>query len=317
MSIPVGYDGVLPPPRAHQRHPHPGESIPKIAWPTIVVGACALLVFVVSTTAMIGHYIPAWITVLVHAGVACVGFVVAHEGIHQSMSTTRWVNAVVGRLAWLFVVPMASFSAYRYLHLQHHRHANDDADDPDVFATHRPAWQLPARWMCMELFYVAWYARRLPARLRHSWRRPVAEVAEAAVVFSLYVGGICVAIVTGHFWTLAVAVLIPQRIGIMVLGWWFDWLPHHGLDHTQRENRYRATRMRLGMEWLLTPLMLSQNYHLIHHLHPWLPFYRYRHAWQRNKAAYLQHDIPITTAFGRNRKTTVDVASASGPRTGR
>ena len=29
------------------------------------------------------------------------------------------------------------------------------------------------------------------------------------------------------------------------------------------------------MEWLLTPLMLSQNYHLVHHLHPSVPFYRY------------------------------------------
>ena len=61
----------------------------------------------------------------------------------------------------------------------------------------------------------------------------------------------------------------------MVLGWWFDWLPHHGLEDTQSENRYRATRNRVGLEWLFTPLMLSQNYHLVHHLHPSVPFYRY------------------------------------------
>ena len=62
---------------------------------------------------------------------------------------------------------------------------------------------------------------------------------------------------------------------MFALAWWFDWLPHHGLDETQSENRYRATRNRVGMEWLFTPLMLSQNYHLVHHLHPSIPFYRY------------------------------------------
>ena len=62
---------------------------------------------------------------------------------------------------------------------------------------------------------------------------------------------------------------------MIVLAWWFDWLPHHGLEDTQSENRYRATRNRVGMEWLLTPLLLSQNYHLVHHLHPSIPFYRY------------------------------------------
>lgn len=273
MSTPVGYDRVWRQPRPQQRHPHPGESIPKIAWPTLTLGACAVVVFAVSTTAAIGRHIPAWATVLVNTAVACVAFIVAHEGIHQSLSTTRWINSVVGRLAWLFVVPMVSFSSYRYLHLQHHRHANDDDNDPDTFATHRPAWQLPVRWMLMELFYAAWYVRRLPERLRHSWRGPVAEIAEGAVAFALYVGGIGAAIATENFWVLAVAVLLPQRIAVMVLGWWFDWLPHHGLEATQRENPYHATRMRLGMEWLLTPLMLSQNYHLIHHLHPWLPFY--------------------------------------------
>ena len=92
---------------------------------------------------------------------------------------------------------------------------------------------------------------------------------------------------TGHLWTLALIYLIPERVAMFVLAWWFDWLPHHDLEDTQRENRYRATRNRVGSEWILTPLLLSQNYHLVHHLHPSIPFYRYVAAWQRNEAAYL------------------------------
>ena len=85
-----------------------------------------------------------------------------------------------------------------------------------------------------------------------------------------------------------------------MLAWWFDWLPHHGLEDTQSENRYRATRNRVGLEWLFTPLMLSQNYHLVHHLHPSIPFYRYLKTWRRNEEAYLERDAAISTAFGKS-----------------
>jgi len=75
-------------------------------------------------------------------------------------------------------------------------------------------------------------------------------------------------------------------------------LPHHDLEDTQQENRYRATRNRVGSEWILTPLLLSQNYHLVHHLHPSIPFHRYVAAWQRNEEAYLERDAAIGTVFG-------------------
>lgn len=284
---------------ARQRHPHPGESIPAFAWPTLALGAGALIVFVLSAIAAVCRYAPIWLTISINTVVVYAMFMVAHEALHRSLSTVGWVNSVVGRVAWLFVVPAFSLPSFSYVHLQHHRNANDGDNDPDMFATHGPAWQLPFRWALMEVFYAVWYCRKLKRRLQHSRRRPLAEVAETTVLVSLSVAGVGAAIVTGNLWTVAVVVLIPQRIGIVFLGWWFDWLPHNGLEQTQQENRYRATRNRVGMEWLLIPVMLSQTYHLVHHLHPWLPFYRYAQAWRRNEAAYLAQDPAIATVFGR------------------
>ncbi len=86
---------------------------------------------------------------------------------------------------------------------------------------------------------------------------------------------------------------------MFVLAWWFDWLPHHDLEDTQQENRYRATRNRVGSEWILTPLLLSQNYHLVHHLHPSIPFHRYVATWRRNEEAYLEREAAIGTVFGQ------------------
>ncbi|WP_082947048.1 fatty acid desaturase [Mycolicibacter sinensis] len=285
---------------ARQRHPHPGESIPEFAWPTLALGAGALIVFAFSTVAAIGGSAPVWLTISVNTAAVYAMFMVAHDALHHSVSSVSWVNSVIGRAAWLFVAPTFSLPAFSYVHLTHHRNANDGENDPDMFATHGPAWQLPFRWALMDVFYAVWYCRQLKRRVRLSWRRPLTEVAETAVMFSLSVAGVCVAVLTENFWLVATILLIPQRIGMVILGWWFDWLPHHGLEQTQQENRYRATRNRVGMEQVLIPVMLSQTYHLVHHLHPWLPFYRYAQAWRGNEDAYLAHDPAIATVFGRD-----------------
>lgn len=279
-------------PPARQALPDPGESVPRLAVPTVAVYLVALSAFVASTVGYIQGWMPAGATIAVNAAVTFVMFTVLHDAIHYAISTIRWVNGLIGRLAFLLVVPIISFPTYAFLHIEHHRHANDDANDPDAWASHSRWWQMPLRWPFPELLY----GRFILRTLRH---RPKLEVAETLGMLLVSATGLTVAITTGNFWTLAVVFLIPQRIGLVFLVWWFDWLPHHGLAATQRSNRYQATRTRVGMEWLYTPLMLSQNYHLVHHLHPSVPFYRYVKTWRRNEEAYLQREAAISTVFGQ------------------
>lgn len=285
---------IRPPAPSSDRHalPDPGEPVPRLALPTVGIYLAALTTFVVSTILAIGDQVPAGVTIVVNGAVTFVMFTVVHDASHYAISSTRWVNGLFGRLAWVHVSPFISFPSFAFIHIEHHRHANDDDQDPDTFASHAPTWQLPFRWAATDLFYGAFYVRALR-------RRPRPEVLETAGMFTLSTGGLAVAIATGNLWTLAVVFLIPQRIGITLLAWWFDWLPHHGLEETQRTNRYGATRARVGMEWLFTPLMLSQNYHLVHHLHPSVPFYRYLATWRRNEEAYLERDAEIATVFGQ------------------
>jgi fatty acid desaturase len=288
-----GIDRVTPNPARRQAPRKLCEPIPKqLALPTIGLYLTALTVFILSTTAGIAGWV--WIggTIAVNAAVIFAMFSVAHEAVHCLISPKRWVNALVGRLAYVFVTPMASFPAFRFIHLAHHRYVNDDDNDPDAFASHASAWRLPFYWPAGELFYAMYYYRR--------WRsRPTAEYGEGAVLFTLSMAGLTVASVTGNLWTLAAVFLIPQRIAITLLAWWFDWLPHHGLEVMKDGNRYRTTRIRVGMGWLFTPLLLSQNYHLVHHLHPTVPFYRCPRLWRRNEEAYLQRNVAIVTVFGR------------------
>ncbi|BBX22281.1 electron transfer protein FdxB [Mycolicibacter terrae] len=272
--------------------PDPGAPVPTLAWPTVSLFTGSLVAFVISTLGYVQGWLPAWVTIPVNATVTFTMFTVLHDAIHYAISTVRWVNGLFGRLAMLLIVPILSFPSYAFIHIEHHRYANDDDNDPDAWASHAPTWQAPARWALAELFYGKFLIRTIP-------NRPKAEVAETVFVLALSVVGLLVAIVTGYLWTLSVVFLIPQRIGMFFLAWWFDWMPHHGLEATQRSDRYQATRTRVGMEWLFTPLMLSQNYHLVHHLHPSVPFYRYVKTWRRNEEAYLERDAAISTVFGQ------------------
>jgi phenylacetate-CoA oxygenase/reductase PaaK subunit len=287
-----GEPGPLAPASSRHALPDPGPPVPALALPTVGLFLAALAVFVVSTWAALNDRVPPQLTILVNA-VACFAmFTVGHDASHYSISRTRWVNGLLGRLAVPFVSPAVAFPTFAYIHIEHHRHSNDDENDPDTFASHGVWWQLPVRWLTLDLSYGVFYLRNLS-------NRPKREVAETGFLFVASVTGIAVAVATGHFWMLAVVYLIPERIAVFFLAWWFDWLPHHGLRFTQRENRYGATRNRVGMEWLFTPLMLSQNYHLVHHLHPSIPFYRYLSTWRRNEEAYLERDAAISTVFGQ------------------
>jgi ferredoxin-NADP reductase/fatty acid desaturase len=280
-------------PSGPARHalPDPGERVPGLAWPTVAIFTGALLLFGAGTWAAIAGSLPRPVSIAMNAFACFVMFTVVHDASHYSISSTRWVNNAFGRAAWLFVSPALAFKAFGFIHIEHHRNSNDDDHDPDTHASHGPWWQLPFRWLTLDFSYVPYYLRNLR-------RRPRGEVVESGVLFTATIAGIVTAAVTGNMWMLAVIYLIPERIAIFVLAWWFDWLPHHGLEETQRENRYRATRNRVGMEWLYTPLLLSQNYHLVHHLHPSIPFYRYLAAWRRNEEAYLEREAAISTVFG-------------------
>jgi fatty acid desaturase len=246
--------GVPPTSPSRPALPDPGDAVPALSWPIVGIFTAALALFAASSWAAIGDRLPPVATVAMAATAIFVMFTVLHDASHYSISSRRWVNGVFGRAAMLFVSPLISFPAFGFIHIEHHRHTNDDDHDPDHFASHGPWWQLPFRFAVMDGPYVVFYLKNLR-------RRPRAEVAETGALMALSVGGVAAAVATGSFWMLALVYLIPARVAMSVLAWWFDWLPHHGLDETQTENRYRATRTRVGMEWLFTPLMLSQCTH--------------------------------------------------------
>jgi fatty acid desaturase len=277
------------------RHlPDPGESIPAVAWPTVALFAAAVVVFGASTALAVGGSLPMAIAIALNAIASYMFFTVLHDACHRSISQDDRVNTWLGRLSGPFLAPpISSYSVFRWIHMQHHRFTNHDTDrDPDAYTENGPGWQLPLRWATIDFYYARFYLR--------AWRtRPRRELVELAVTAATIVGVGVACAATGHLLDFVLLYLLPARLALIFLAFAFDWLPHHGLDARPEEDRFRTTRNRVGWERLMAPVFLYQNYHLVHHLHPLIPFYRYISAWRRNEDAYLAHEPSLSTVSGR------------------
>ena len=111
--------------------------------------------------------------------------------------------------------------------------------------------------------------------------------------------------VAALFWTIVIALLalgygrellvlwfLPWMIGQVVMLTFFTWTPHH--DHHET-GRYRNTRVSLFP--FANFLLQGQNYHLIHHMMPAIPYYRYKAVFDELRPVLEKHDVRIEGFF--------------------
>lgn len=276
-----------------RRIPNPAEPVPAVAVPTLILLVAGLGLWVSSSLLYLGGSFPWWMTIGVNAVAGYLLFTVAHDAGHHSASNIKWLNDLMGRLSTPFFALQAGFPVWRFIHMQHHRFTNhEDGSDPDAYTMAGPRWQKPLRWLTIDYSYVAFYLPRMN-------KRPRKEQVEAIIGLLAFIGVYGGLLVTGHVVELLVLLFIPSRLAILYLAWAFDYLPHHNLHHKPAEDRLKTTRNRIGHERLLSLVFLYQNYHLVHHLHPVVPFYRYIAVWRRNEEKYLEGDPALSTVAGR------------------
>jgi fatty acid desaturase len=284
---------VQTPPVTVKRIPNPAEAVPVIALPTLGLLIAGLALWTASTVLYLAGSLPWEPVIVVNAVASYMLFTVAHDAGHHSASRVPWLNDLMGRFATPLFALHAAFPVWRFIHMQHHRFTNHaDGEDPDHYTMRGPGWQRPLRWLTVDYQYVVFYLPKLRSR-------PAREQAEAIVFLLLGIGVPVAMIATGNVVAWLVILYVPSRLAVIFLAWAFDYLPHHGLHHRPTEDRLKTTRNRIGLERVVSPVMLYQNYHLVHHLHPIVPFYRYIAVWRRNESAYLDGDPALSTVRGR------------------
>ena len=240
------------------------------AWPTVALLCGALLCQAAAAYAGDSGLLPVWAAVALAGACAYAQFTVSHDAAHRSVSRWAWLNDACGLVAT--AVLCGPFDAFRVNHLHHHGHTNDPSEDPDFWVAGTSVVSTVAR--CATLFWVHYWVYF--TRLRRPDRAFTRTLTTLAVLAAVAAGGVGAGLGRGMllYW------LLPAQLAGTALAVLFDYWPHR--PHAFR-GRLRDTAV-VAPRWLDAP-MLGQNVHLLHHLHPTVPWYRYRAAFERLRPA--------------------------------
>jgi beta-carotene hydroxylase len=272
--------------------------VPAVAWPTVALLSVCWVTHL--TVAYLYHSgsITAPLAVIVNFASSFAVFTPMHDAAHKSIfsaSSARWANDLVGYLSSaLFPAP---FLAFKYIHLQHHKHTNDPDNDPDFWVAAGPTVLLPLRWLSIELKY---YAKYLPMIFMGT--RPREEVTSVLLQLVLMISAVVIVYKHGFGNTAFFAWILPGRLAMGALAYCFDYLPHRPHKVSKAESPAEATCVTSlygDVTWLLTWPLLHQNYHVIHHFAPHIPFYQYSTVWKQLKDELVKKGVQINPIVGK------------------
>jgi len=256
-----------------------------VGWPTVLLCVALTGAYVGVIVSWSTGVLPLWAGFIINAALTYAFYTVHHDANHKAISGRnakwRWLDAVCGEIA---AVPLLlNFRGWSSEHLRHHSHTNDPARDPDVALVAGPLWVVPLKWLavtgistiatlpfCAPLMENAMAAQR-PADAPPLTERVHNENRQLRRYMQLGVVVVLVSIPLGLFLPVFFLWWLPGRLGILALMVLFQWLPHVPYDSTARFGNTRINTFR-GSTWLL----LQQDRHLVHHLYPSVPWYRYR-----------------------------------------
>jgi len=259
---------------------------PDFGGQTLLLEVGLFAIFIGSTWLTMAGVIPIWLGALANTIFIYSLYTVVHEALHSNISSRtkslRWLDTMAGVIA---CVPLwLHYHQHKRQHLQHHAHTNEETD-PDIYAKGS---------------FLAWVFLRAPAALL-SYFNPVQQYWDCkrfqctrrdyvytSLSFSAYAAIVIGLIAAGYGREVLFLWFVPWWIGQTVMLTFFTWTPHH--DHSET-GRYRNTRVSLfpGANFLLQ----GQNYHLIHHMIPSIPYYRYKSTFDEMRPILEQKGVRI------------------------
>ena len=284
--------------------------IPTLAIPTIALVAGILIAWSWGILGYATGGLPLGISFLMNLVAAHMAFTGLHDASHYSLGKKRWISVVAGEL--LCVILFANFQIFRQIHQRHHRHTNDDHEDPDAWLGVGPAWQLPLRWLAVDYHYLREFR---PSQLKIGGFEKFAMVASAIATILL----LSILFHTGNALAIGLLWFLPARISLVAAAYYADYVPHQRPHAIPRKKHRFLHTANIRGRWLGL-LLMGHNMHLVHHLYPGVPFYRCFKIWRLRRDEWLAagaKEVPLTRPSGNldlvtPTKPTAPVVTPSG-----
>lgn len=210
---------------------------------------------------------PGWVVFWLNFVALYVLGTVIHDASHGVAHRNKLMNEALGHGSALlqgFVYPV-----FKRVHMEHHAHVNDPDNDPDHYvSTGGPLWLIAPRFFYHEVYF---FRRAL-------WKKGKWDLLEWFLSRATVVITFVLAFHFGYSEYIMNYWLPPACIMGLLLGLFFDYLPHRPF-----KERGRWNNARVYPGWITNLLLLGQNYHLIHHLWPTVPWYKYQTAYHEAK----------------------------------
>ena len=280
---------------------------PEFGGRTLLLELQLFVLFFAATGLTVAGLIPMWVGVLGNTVFLYALYTVVHEAVHSNISSRRknlrWIDPVAGIIAcaplWL------NYHQHKRQHMAHHAHTNEETD-PDIYARGS---------------FLGWIFLRLPAALLNYFN-PVQQYRDCQrfnctrreyvytfLSFSAHALIVLGLLAAGYWREVLFLWFVPWWIGQTAMLTFFTWTPHH--DHHET-GRYRNTRVSLFP--FANFLLQGQNYHLIHHMMPAIPYYRYKPVFEELRPILEEKGVRIEGIVPDPRNERHDAVSAGTPR---
>jgi beta-carotene hydroxylase len=243
----------------------------------------AIALVVVSTVGYFGWGLPGWCCFGLNTLALHLAGTVIHDASHNAAHRNRIINAILGHGSALMLG--FTFPVFTRVHLQHHANVNDPENDPDHFvSTGGPLWLIAPRFFYHEVYF---FQRRL-------WRKlELLEWFLSRLTFGVLV--YCAwrfefLDYFANYW------FSPALVVGLALGLFFDYLPHRPFED---RNRWKNARVYPGA--VLNWLIMGQNYHLVHHLWPSIPWYKYKPTYELMKPLLDEKGSPQSLGLSQRK----------------
>jgi beta-carotene hydroxylase len=269
---------------------------PSTEWPTVVLFLVVMSVFSVSM--FYALQAPNWaLPFFIILNTACVysSFTVIHEASHRNISRRfPKLEYLIGTLTG-FIFFHGSFDQFISIHLRHHSKVNQPGQDPDLHAQGPITLARLLSWGATVMHYSNFYWKKG----LHKPERFVKMAIPYVLILTTYVA----AFVSGFLPQLLLLWTLPSLFGVILTIYVFDHLPHRPHNDTGKYTN-SSIYPKPALDWLL----FMQSHHLIHHLWPSIPWYRYRECFAQRRDDLLKAGAIVVGSSHQPRRIEVVVA---------
>lgn len=216
-------------------------------------------------------------------------FTILHEASHKNIFRNQgsWGNDILGTFAGLTM--HGAFEHFIGVHLKHHVSVNHPTEDPDFHGRGPISLKRFVIWMFTLPHYLVQFRRLKLARGRNTAMLVAPYLLVLGIYLSAYAGG--------WIYELLALYTLPAFLGVGFVVIAFDYLPHHPhSDQSRYGNSVTFDEPRFN--WLF----FGHSFHLVHHLWPSIPWYRYGSTYRSARPQLLQAGARETSLTAQLRR---------------